>query len=84
MPLTLTTLGSRGVEVQVYPAPLPEAGPGGVAIELSLPAGPLVLCLTREECTSLLQLLELGGETVPQDRTGDRVLAVTSDPCDGL
>jgi hypothetical protein len=47
--VTLTTIGSRSVTIHVAPAALPEAGPGGVAIELGLRHRALILTLTREE-----------------------------------
>jgi len=56
--LRLTTIGSRDVTVEVGPAALPEAGPGGVAIELGLYERPLVLTLTRREAERLLDLIE--------------------------
>ncbi len=58
MTVTLSTIGSRGVTIDVAPAALPEAGPGGVAIELALHDGPLVLTLTADEAQQLVDALE--------------------------
>jgi hypothetical protein len=50
--IILTTIGSRGVTVDVGPAALPEAA-GGVAIEYGLHAGPLIFTLTQHEAAQL-------------------------------
>jgi hypothetical protein len=49
---TLSVIGSRGVTVTVGPSALPEA-PSGVAVELTLYDGPLVLTLTRDEAEAI-------------------------------
>jgi hypothetical protein len=64
---TLSVIGSRGVTVTVGPLALPEA-PSGVAVELTLYDGPLVLTLTRDEDEAIateivLQLAETAGAT---------------------
>jgi hypothetical protein len=48
MTITLSVIGSRGVAVTIGPSALPEA-PNGVAVELALHDGPLILTLTRQE-----------------------------------
>jgi len=53
MTVTLTTIGSSGVTIDVRPSALPEAGPGGVVIELALHDGPLMLTLTHSEAVQL-------------------------------
>jgi hypothetical protein len=63
--IALTTIGSRGVTLTVGPSALREA-PDGVAIELTLYDGPLVLTLTRDEAQAIAaditaQLAETGG-----------------------
>jgi hypothetical protein len=62
--ITLSVIGSRGVTVTVGPSALPEA-PSGVAVELALYDGPLVLTLTRDEARAIAadltaQLAETG------------------------
>ena len=52
MTIALTTIGSRGVTLTVGPSALQEA-PDGVAVELTLYDGPLVLTLTRDEAQAL-------------------------------
>ena len=52
MTITLSVIGSRGVAVTVGPSALPEA-PDGVAVELTLYDGPLVLTLTRYEAEAI-------------------------------
>ncbi len=56
-PIALTVIGSRGVTVDVAPAALPDAGPGGIALTIALRDGPLTLTLTRSEALRLVQLL---------------------------
>jgi hypothetical protein len=58
--LTLTTIGSRGVQMAVAPSALTEAGVGGVQIELGLHDGPLILTLTRQEAEALAGALREG------------------------
>jgi hypothetical protein len=65
--ITLSVIGSRGVTVTVGPSALPEA-PSGVAVELALYDGPLVLTLTRDEAQAIAaditaQLAETGKAT---------------------
>jgi hypothetical protein len=55
--ISLSTLGSRGVQINVMPAALEEAGPEGVQIELSLPDGLLTLSLSAQEATALADAL---------------------------
>jgi hypothetical protein len=67
MTIALTTIGSRGVTLTVGPSALPEA-PDGVAVELTLYDGPLVLTLTRDEAHAIAaeitaQLAEPGKAT---------------------
>ena len=67
MTITLSVIGSRGVTVTVGPSALPEA-PSGVAVELALYDGPLVLTLTRDEAQAIAaditaQLAETGKAT---------------------
>jgi hypothetical protein len=57
--ITLSTIGSLGVTVDVGPAALAEAGPGGVAIKLGLHDGPLILTFTSQEARDLYGRLEL-------------------------
>ena len=52
MTITLSVIGSRGVTVTVDPSTLPEA-PDGIAVELTLHDGPLVLTLTRYEAEEI-------------------------------
>lgn len=52
MTITLSVIGSRGVTVTVGPSALPEA-PSGVAVELALYDGPLVLTLSRNEAEAI-------------------------------
>ena len=52
MTIALTTIGSRGVTLTVGPSALREA-PDGVAVELTLYDGPLVLTLTRDEAQAI-------------------------------
>jgi len=52
MTIALSTLGSRSVTLTVGPSALEEA-PDGVALELTLHGGPLVLTLTRDEARAL-------------------------------
>ena len=49
MTVTLTTLSSQGVTVDVDPSPLSEAGLGGVTVTLGPPDGPLAVTFTAEE-----------------------------------
>jgi hypothetical protein len=55
--ISLATIGSRGVQIDVGPSALTEAGPGGVAIELSLHDGPLILTLNAQEAEALIDAL---------------------------
>ena len=54
MTITLTTLSSRGVSVDVDPSPFPEAGSRGVTITFGLPDGPFAVTLTAEETRQLM------------------------------
>jgi hypothetical protein len=47
--VTLSTLSSRGVTVDVDPSPLREAGPRGVTVTLGLQDGPLAVTFTADE-----------------------------------
>ncbi len=58
MTVTLTTIGSRNVTIDVGPAALPDAGPGGIAVEVGLYDRPLVLTLTRGEAIQLRSELD--------------------------
>ena len=49
MTVTLTTMSSQGVTVDVDPSPLAEAGPGGVTVTLGLLDGPLAVTFTADE-----------------------------------
>jgi hypothetical protein len=61
--IALTTIGSRSVTLTVGPSALREA-PDGVAIELTLHDGPLVLTLNRHEAQTLVaELTEQLAET---------------------
>ena len=67
MTITLSVIGSRGVTLTVGPSALQEA-PSGVAVELTLYDGPLVLTLTRNEAQAIAaditaQLAETGNTT---------------------
>ena len=67
MTITLSVIGSRGVTVAVRRSALPEAR-DGVAVELTLYDGPLVLTLTRDEARAIAaditaQLAETGKAT---------------------
>ena len=67
MTIALTTIGSRSVTLTVGPSALQEA-PDGVAVELTLYDGPLVLTLTRDEARAIAaditaQLAETGNTT---------------------
>ena len=63
MTIALTTIGSRRVTLTVGPSALREA-PDGVAIELTLHDGPLVLTLNRHEAQTLVaELTEQLAET---------------------
>ena len=52
MTIALSIIGSRGVTVTIGPSALREA-PNGVALELTLYDGPLILTLTRDEASRL-------------------------------
>jgi hypothetical protein len=52
--VTLTTLSSQGVSVDVDPSPLPEAGPRGITLTLGLRDGPLALTFTAAEAQQLM------------------------------
>ena len=63
MTIALTTIGSRSVTLTVGPSALREA-PDGVAIELTLHDGPLILTLNRHEAQTLVaELTEQLAET---------------------
>jgi hypothetical protein len=52
--VTLTTLSSNGVSVDVDPSPLPEAGPRGITLTVGLRDGPLALTFTAEQAQQLM------------------------------
>jgi hypothetical protein len=52
--ITLTTLSSRGVTVDVDPSPLPEAGPRGVTVTFGLHDAPLAVTFTADEASQLM------------------------------
>jgi hypothetical protein len=61
--ITLSVIGSRGVTVAVRRSALPEAR-DGVAVELTLYDGPLVLTLTRDEAEAITaEIVRQLGET---------------------
>jgi hypothetical protein len=63
MTITLSVIGSRGVTVTVGPSALPEVR-DGIAVELTLHDGPLVLTLTRYEAEEIAaELTEQLAET---------------------
>ena len=49
MTITLTTLSSQGVTVDVDPSQLSEAGPRGVTLTLGLQDGPVAVTFTADE-----------------------------------
>ena len=49
MTITLTTLSSQGVTVDVDPSHISEAGPGGVTVTLGLQDRPLAVTFTADE-----------------------------------
>lgn len=57
MTVTLTTLSSRGVTVDVDPSPLPEAGPGGITVTLGLQDQPLAITFTATEVREFMSEL---------------------------
>jgi len=52
--ITLSTLSSRGVTVDVDPSTLPEAGPRGVTITFGLDDGLLAVTFTAEEVNQFM------------------------------
>ncbi len=52
MTITLTTIGSRNVTIDIEPAALPEAA-GGIGIHCGLYDRPLIFTLTAEEASQL-------------------------------
>jgi hypothetical protein len=63
MSIVLSTIGSRGVTVEVGPAAVPEA-PGGIVVTYGLREGPLTVTLTEPEARELHVMLaeQLGRE----------------------
>ena len=59
MAVILTTLGSRGLTVNVAASALDEAGPGGVQVTLGLYDGPLTIQFTRREALWLWEELRV-------------------------
>ena len=57
MTVTLTTLSTRGVTVDVDPSPLREAGPGGITVTLGLQDGPLAVTFTANEVREFMSEL---------------------------
>jgi hypothetical protein len=55
--VTLTTLSTRGVTVDVDPSPLREAGPGGITVTLGLQDGPLAVTFTANEIREFMSEL---------------------------
>jgi hypothetical protein len=55
--VTLTTLSSQGVTVDVDPSPLVEAGPGGITVTLGLQDGPLAVTFTANEVREFMSEL---------------------------
>ncbi len=56
MTITLSTIGSRGVTIDVTPAAL--TGLGGCVITVGLHDGPLAISLTEDERYELVRMLE--------------------------
>ena len=57
MTVTLSTLSSAGVTVDVDPSPLSEAGPGGITVTLGLQDGPLAVTFTAIEVREFMSEL---------------------------
>ncbi len=57
MTVTLTTLSTRGVTVDVDSSPLREAGPGGITVTLGLQDGPLAVTFTANEVREFMSEL---------------------------
>ena len=57
MTVTLTTLSSQDVTVDVDPSPLSEAGPGGITVTLGLRDGPLSVTFTADEVRQFMSEL---------------------------
>ena len=57
MTVTLSTLSSAGVTVDVDPSPLQEAGPGGITVTLGLHDGPLAVTFTATEVREFISEL---------------------------
>jgi len=57
MTVTLSTLGSRGVTLDVAPSALSEAGAGGVQVTLGLFDGPLTVTFTAGEALAFCEEL---------------------------
>jgi hypothetical protein len=55
--VTLTTLSSQGITVDVDPSPLAEAGVGGVTVTLGLRDGPLAVTFTADEVRKFMSEL---------------------------
>jgi hypothetical protein len=55
--VTLTTLSSQGVTVDVDPSPLPDAGPRGVTVTIGLKDGPLAVTFTADEVNQFMSEL---------------------------
>jgi hypothetical protein len=62
MTVTLSTIGSAGLRLDVQRAALPEAGPGGISIWIrELHDGPLCLTLTAVEAQQLAEAIAAVG-----------------------
>jgi len=55
--VTLTTLSSRDVTVDVDPSPLAESGPGGITVTFGLQDGPLAVTFTANEVREFMSEL---------------------------
>jgi len=53
MSITLSTIGSANITIDIDPSPFPEA-PGGILISYSLHDGPLTFALTVHEARALI------------------------------
>jgi len=53
MTITLTTIGSTNITIDIHPSPFQEA-PGGVLISYRLHDGPLTFTLTVQEARALI------------------------------
>jgi hypothetical protein len=53
MPITLSTIGSANITIDIGPSPFEEA-PGGIVISYRLHDGPITFTLTVHEATALI------------------------------